>query len=283
MPVVASSTVASVNVWATITPDRSTPRWSFFHPRWPRPPCFAATHSPSPTIERPVLSMMRWSGPLAGTRSSSTSRCRLRRDSVVWSGASRSTSIKAKTDRKKPSAWRKGRRKTSRSVNAVVNREIREPLLPTRLTGRHRSPRVPGVGREPQRHVASPHERPFVRPPIPDAICGLVLRVHPRLHGTNRVPRAVNKTSGSTIVYRNAAKEPCTNARRPADAPLRRQGHQRHQPASVRRLAEARWGGLANGDIGIVVEQYKTKKLKGLPQKLEVEFAWQLGPKYGFY
>ena len=40
---------------------------------------------------------------------------------------------------------------------------------------------------------------------------------------------------------------------------------------------------LANGDIGIVVGQYKTKKLKGLPRKLEVEFAGQLGPKYGFY
>ena len=39
---------------------------------------------------------------------------------------------------------------------------------------------------------------------------------------------------------------------------------------------------LANGDIGIVVGQYKTKKLKGLPKKLEVEFAGQLGPKYGF-
>lgn len=40
---------------------------------------------------------------------------------------------------------------------------------------------------------------------------------------------------------------------------------------------------LANGDIGIVVGQYKTKKLRGLPSKLEVEFAGQLGPKYGFY
>ena len=40
---------------------------------------------------------------------------------------------------------------------------------------------------------------------------------------------------------------------------------------------------LANGDIGIVVGQYKTKKFKGLPWKLEVEFAGQLGPKYGFY
>ena len=40
---------------------------------------------------------------------------------------------------------------------------------------------------------------------------------------------------------------------------------------------------LANGDIGIVVGQYKTRKLKGMPWKLEVEFAGQLGPKYGFY
>jgi ATP-dependent exoDNAse (exonuclease V) alpha subunit len=40
---------------------------------------------------------------------------------------------------------------------------------------------------------------------------------------------------------------------------------------------------LANGDIGIVVGQYKTQKFKGLPWKLEVEFAGQLGQKYGFY
>ena len=40
---------------------------------------------------------------------------------------------------------------------------------------------------------------------------------------------------------------------------------------------------LANGDVGIVVGQYKTKKFRGLPWKLEVEFAGQLGPKYGFY
>ena len=37
----------------------------------------------------------------------------------MWSGAARSTPINDKTDRKKPSAWRKGSRKTRRSVNAV--------------------------------------------------------------------------------------------------------------------------------------------------------------------
>ena len=31
------------------------PGGSFFQPRLPRPPCFAAAHSPSPTIERPVV------------------------------------------------------------------------------------------------------------------------------------------------------------------------------------------------------------------------------------
>ncbi|MFC1529562.1 ATP-dependent RecD-like DNA helicase [Gemmatimonadota bacterium] len=40
---------------------------------------------------------------------------------------------------------------------------------------------------------------------------------------------------------------------------------------------------IANGDIGIIVGQYKTKKFKGMPWKLEVEFAGQLGHKYGFY
>ena len=40
---------------------------------------------------------------------------------------------------------------------------------------------------------------------------------------------------------------------------------------------------LANGDIGIVVGQYKNKNFRRMPWKLEVEFAGQLGSKYGFY
>jgi hypothetical protein len=39
---------------------------------------------------------------------------------------------------------------------------------------------------------------------------------------------------------------------------------------------------IANGDLGVVVGQYKTKNFRGLPWKLEVEFAGQLGLKYGF-
>ena len=42
---------------------------------------------------------------------------------------------------------------------------------------------------------------------------------------------------------------------------------------------------IANGDLGMVVGQYKGQnaKFKGLPKKLEVEFAGQLGHKYGFW
>ncbi|NPU97346.1 MAG: AAA family ATPase [Candidatus Omnitrophica bacterium] len=40
---------------------------------------------------------------------------------------------------------------------------------------------------------------------------------------------------------------------------------------------------IANGDIGIVVGQYKTQKMKSLPRKLEVEFATQPGYKYVFH
>ncbi len=37
---------------------------------------------------------------------------------------------------------------------------------------------------------------------------------------------------------------------------------------------------VANGDLGVVVGEYKTKSMRGMPKKLEVEFAGQLGFKY---
>jgi len=42
---------------------------------------------------------------------------------------------------------------------------------------------------------------------------------------------------------------------------------------------------IANGDLGMVVGQYKGQKskIKGLPWKVEVEFAGQLGHKFGFW
>lgn len=40
---------------------------------------------------------------------------------------------------------------------------------------------------------------------------------------------------------------------------------------------------VANGDIGIVVGQYKTQKFKGIPEHLEVEFATQPGIRYTYW
>jgi hypothetical protein len=118
-PVVPSSTLLSVRICATISPVASTPRCSFFQPRRPFPPCLAAAHSPSPTIDRPLLSMIRSMGSLPVRLARDTFRFVLRRESVVWSGTSSATSISLKSDRRKPSIWRSGKWKTSLMVNAV--------------------------------------------------------------------------------------------------------------------------------------------------------------------
>ena len=92
------------------------------------------------------------------------------------------------------------------------DREIGEPFLPTGLPRRRRSPRVSRVGREPQRHIAALHERSLVRPPIPHAISGLVLRMHPRLHGeiVHRRPstRPADRRSPTSAWLRSRAPTP---------------------------------------------------------------------------
>ena len=63
-----------------------------------------------------------------------------------------------------------------------LDRQIGEPPLPARPTGRRRFPRIRGVGREPHGHVAALDERTLILRPIPDVILGLVLRMDPRRH-----------------------------------------------------------------------------------------------------
>ena len=75
IPVSASSAVGSVSAQATITRDPSTPRWSFLQPRRPRPPCVAAAHAPSPTMDSPVLSTMRCRLVPGRARRSARARC----------------------------------------------------------------------------------------------------------------------------------------------------------------------------------------------------------------
>ena len=66
-------------------------------------------HSPSPTTDCPVLSMIRSIGPLALFRVSHRSTLALRRERVVWSGTSRPTPSSLKRDPRNPSAWRSGK------------------------------------------------------------------------------------------------------------------------------------------------------------------------------
>ena len=42
-------------------------------------------------------------------------------------------------------------------------------------------------------------------------------------------------------------------------------------------------GYIANGDLGVVVGQYKTANFSGMPSEIEVEFSSQLGYQYRFY
>ena len=55
---------------------------------------------------------------------------------------------------------------------------------------------VRGSGREPQGHVTSLYERSLVLPPVPDAIRGLVFRMHLRLHKQDRAPAAATGPAG---------------------------------------------------------------------------------------
>ena len=82
-----------------------------------------------------MLSTSRWTGSLAG-RGCDTGNVSPRRLMVEWSGAARSRSSSRSIDATSPSVWRSARRKTARSVSAVVIAKAEQrgwPLLPTRL------------------------------------------------------------------------------------------------------------------------------------------------------
>jgi hypothetical protein len=109
-PTVASSAELPVSSEATTKPSASTPRCSVRQARrWFDVLCLWACHSPSPMIFSPVESMARWIGPSCGRTNSGTSTVVLRRESVVWSGVSRSRPIRRINAPTKPSVWRSGR------------------------------------------------------------------------------------------------------------------------------------------------------------------------------
>ena len=78
-----------------------------------------AFHSPQPRILSPVESTIRSIGASWARVRGGTATIWFRRKSVVWSGALRSRPIKRSSEFRNPSAWRSGRPRTTRSVNAV--------------------------------------------------------------------------------------------------------------------------------------------------------------------
>ncbi|AMY07701.1 hypothetical protein LuPra_00879 [Luteitalea pratensis] len=180
----------------------ATPRWSFFQPRVPRPPCFAAAHSPSPTPERPVLSTIRCSGLWPACRAS---RRRVT-DSVAAASmaqASRPARIAVRIDRTNPPLTARASG-TQAGVSGGLDREVREPWLPARSTGRRNSSGSPGIREQPQRQVAPPDQGART-PPLPNPTVHLVRRLHPRRHPTI-MRRAPSTRHGSTAGYHSAVR-----------------------------------------------------------------------------
>ena len=94
-----------------MNPSLSTIMCSFFHPLLF---FFLLAQGPSPWIDKPVLSTMRWSGLLGDWwRPKKSFGFLLLRDSVVWSGTGRRASIRWNKDFMNPSVCRKGRWKRS--------------------------------------------------------------------------------------------------------------------------------------------------------------------------
>src|SRR5438094_6388390 len=97
----------------------STPMWSFLQHRRTFAACFSTSHSPGPQSLSPVLSTSKWTGS-PPARGRDTGNVSPRRLIVEWSGAARSRPSSRRREAISPSVWRSARRKTARSVSAVV-------------------------------------------------------------------------------------------------------------------------------------------------------------------
>ena len=182
MPVVASSSVASVKTSAMITPDRLTATWSFFQPRVPASAVFRggpfafADYRESRAVDDEVHGFAPWDS----TKGELEVLAAPRERRMI--GRGQIEPISPKSDVKNPSVWRRGRVKMSRIVSAVSNREVGAPQLPA-PPGRPRGlPGRDGGRREPDRDVASSDEGAIVGGPVLDAVFRLVRGMDSRLH-----------------------------------------------------------------------------------------------------
>ena len=135
----------------------------------------------------------------------------------MWSGASRSTPINDKTDRKKPSAWRKGNRKTRRSVRAVSIAQSENFIgAPGRPDGDGRQASAASAE---SHSVTSPRSTnacsyagqvPTRTCDLVSRSCGVPLRVRPI--GCAPTPSHVRRVSGETPSREEADYSRKTNA-----------------------------------------------------------------------
>ena len=165
-----------------MTTEWSTPRCSFFQPRFPRPPCFA--FSPLPLAEH------RQSGAVDDEINRSVGRHAIKGD-VQWLAPPGQRRVVRRVESgghqcqdRPQEALRLAQRQAEDEPECQrgLDRMVRKLARPARPTGQPRRPGGHRVRREPQRHVAPLHEGPLIRRPIPNAVSGLVLRVHPRIH-----------------------------------------------------------------------------------------------------
>ena len=192
--------------------DRSTPRCSFFQPRLPRPPCFAAAHSPSPTIESPVLSTMRCK---AGTCGGATQR----EVEMLATPGERGVIGRGQVETQHPEDRRQeafslpqGQVEDEPERQRGFDGEIGIRPLPATFADAHGLPSGDRIRGQPHGDIAALDQRSVVCRPIPDVVLCLVLWVHSRLHV--EIMHLLSPRWPGGRSWRTEGRDPCTNAPR---------------------------------------------------------------------
>ena len=214
MPVVASSTLASVRARATITPDRSTPTCRFFQPRLPRPPCFATAQSPGAHDReaRAIDNEMQ-----AGTRAGATQR----EVELLATPGARGVTGRGQGETQHPDVRRQaafrlpqGPGEDEPARQRGFDGEIGIRPLPATGADAHGLPRGDRIRGQPHGDSASLDQRSVICRPMPDGVCCRVLWVHARRHVEIMPPRSPRwpggrswRTEGAGSVHQRPAFE----------------------------------------------------------------------------
>ena len=215
MPVVASSSVASVKTSAMITPDRLTATRSFFQPTRAASAVFRggpfafADYRESRAVDDEVHGFAPWDS----TKGELEVLAAPRERRMIGRGQIEAHQPEERRPRT-PSVWRRGRVKMSRIVSAVSIARSEYLNCPPRPADPRGLPGGDGGRREPDRDVASSDEGAIVGGPVLDAVFRLVRGMDSRLHPPQSRRRlGFCKTSKTMLVSGARRREDsCTNA-----------------------------------------------------------------------